>query len=292
MRTLKIRPSFNERFVRTLSLLGAVAACLHCGSEGATISTISQALTPTPYEVMPGVKTALDYADKCGLVNDYDLPALGTTAAPVRGTIIPANVGTLVSNGWRLIQSFNNDATELASAPSLKANLWYKKAGGRDWYYLYRFEDPDPRVQITLNGVLGFDATSICAFDRIRPTPDTPPPAIEYLFYAGQTEDPNEMDDCSACHVQGYNAPRAKSLAVGKDGNAPTANPVKWITPWKTYAAAFGPQWKLGKAPTAGGYSWVSGQGTAPLTTDSSCDGCHGPKWIRASRQQVLHVGL
>jgi hypothetical protein len=53
MRTLKIRPSFNERFARTLSLLGAIAACLHCGGEGATISTISQALTPTPYEVMP-----------------------------------------------------------------------------------------------------------------------------------------------------------------------------------------------------------------------------------------------
>ena len=79
----------------------------------------------------------------------------------------------------------------------------------------------------------------------------------------------HEMDDCSACHVHGYIAPRAKSFAVAKDGNAPTANPVKWILPWKTYAAAFGPQWKLGKAPT--NFKWVSGQGAAPLTTDASC---------------------
>ena len=280
MGTLKIRVRLNGRFAGTLALLTVIAACLHCGGEGATISTTSQALTPTPYDVMPDADTAHKYAEKCGLI-DHDLPALGTTAAPIRGTITPGDVGALVSNGWRLIQSFKDDATDLASAKDLKANLWYKKAGGRDWYYLYRFEDPDPRVQRTLNGVLGFDATSICALDRIGP-PNAPPPSIDYLYYAGQTEVSTEMDDCSACHVQGYIAPRAKSLAVAKDGNAPTANPVKWLLPWKAYAAAFGPQWKLGKAPTAGvgGYKWVSGQGTAPLTTDSSCDGCHGTKWI------------
>jgi hypothetical protein len=283
MRTLKLSPRLNERFARTLTLLAVIAACLHCGGEHATLSTTSQALGPTPFEVMPDADTASKYADKCGLVGDHDLPATGTAetpTTPIRGTINPADVGRLVSNGWRLIQSFNNSVTDLASSETYKANLWYKKYGGRDWYYLYRFEDPDPNVQITLNGVLGFDATSICAFDRLGR--DSPPPSIDYLNFAGQAEGPTKMDECSACHVHGYIAPRAKSLAVAKDGNAPTANPVKWLLPWKVYAAAFGPQWKLGKAPSA--YKWVSGQGTAPLTTASSCGtagSCHGPKWIK-----------
>jgi len=63
----------NETFARTFTLLVVIAACLSCGGEHATVSTTSQALGPTPYEVVPGVNTALDYADKCGLVNDYDL---------------------------------------------------------------------------------------------------------------------------------------------------------------------------------------------------------------------------
>jgi len=91
------------------------AACLRCGGEGATIATTSQALTAaTPYDVMPGVNTALDYADKCGLAGDYDLPALGTTGAPIRGTIAATDVGRLVSNGWKLIQSFNSNVTDVA----------------------------------------------------------------------------------------------------------------------------------------------------------------------------------
>jgi hypothetical protein len=280
MKTLKMRVRLNRKFANTLALLTVIATCLHCGREGPTISTTSQALTPTPYEVMPGVHTSLDYADKCGLVNDYDLPALGTAAAPIRGTTTDTNVGTLVSNGWRLIQSFDGTAKDVAVSQGYLANLWYKKAGGRDWYYLYRFKDPNPKVQLTLNGVLGFDATSICAFDRARGTEDSPPQTLEYLHYAGDSE--TEMDDCSVCHVHGYIAPRAKSLAVAKDGNSPTANPVMWLLPWKTYAAAFGPQWKLGKAPTA--YKWVSGQGTAPLRTPASCGtagSCHGTKWIQ-----------
>src|SRR5678815_256779 len=118
MRTLKIRVRLSGRFADTLALLTVIAACLHCGGEGATIATISQALAPTPYEVMPDADTAHKYAEKCGLV-DHDLPEPGTTAAPIRGTIIPANVGTLVSKGWRLIQSFNNDPTDLASASDL-----------------------------------------------------------------------------------------------------------------------------------------------------------------------------
>jgi predicted secreted protein len=280
MRTLKLSPRLNERFARTLTLLSVTAACLHCGGEHATISTTSQALGPTPYEVMPDADTASKYADKCGLA-DHDLPETGTPTTPttpIRGTINPADVGTLVSKGWRLIQSFASDPKELASSSDKKANLWYKKAGGRDWYYLYRFQDPDPNVQENFNGVLGFDATSICAFDRILKNPsDAPPPSIDYLHYAGENE--TRMDDCSQCHVHGYIAPREKSLAVAKDGPGPTKNPVKWLLPWKRYAAAFGPQWKLGKAPT--NFKWVSGQGAAPLTTPASCDGCHDSQWIK-----------
>ena len=118
MRTLKIRMRLNGRFAGTLALLAVSAGCLHCGGEHAAISTTSQALGPTPYEVMPDADTASKYADKCGLA-DHDLPATGTPTTPttpIRGTIRPADVGTLVSNGWRLIQSFNNDATDLASA--------------------------------------------------------------------------------------------------------------------------------------------------------------------------------
>ena len=278
MRTRKIRLRLNGRFAGALALLTVIAACLHCGGEDATISKTSQALTPTPYEVMPDADSLRKYAAKCGLVadTDRDLPALGTAATPIRGTITPADVGTLVSNGWRLIQSFENKPEDLAASESYKANLWYKRAGSRDWYYLYRFQNPDPQVQITLNGVLGFDATSICAFDRKGPR-NPPPPNMDYLYFAGETE--ASMDDCSSCHVEGYIAPRAKSFAVAKDGTSPTANPVKWIGPWKSYAAAFGPQWKLGKAPTA--YQWVSGQGTDLLTTDDACSGCHGTKWIK-----------
>ncbi|RPH66516.1 MAG: hypothetical protein EHM78_23430, partial [Myxococcaceae bacterium] len=285
MRTLKIRPRLEGSFARTLTLLGVIAACLHCGGEHATISTKSQALSPTPYEVMPDADTASKYADKCGLA-DHSLPATGTPTTPttpIRGTVNPADVGTLVSNGWTLIQSFKSDPKELAVSSDKKANLWYKKEGGRDWYYLYRFQDPAPNVQENLNGVLGFDATSICAFDRISTgTPDIPPPSIDYLYYAGERE--TQMDDCSACHVHGYIAPREKSFAVAKDGPGPTKNPVKWIIPWRKYAAAFGPQWKLGKAPT--NFKWVSGQGAAPLTTEASCGSsagasCHGPKWIK-----------
>ena len=231
MRTLEIRLRLNGILVCTLALLTVIAACSPSGGEDATVSTTSQALVPTPYDVMTDADSLQKYAAKCGLVadTDRDLPALGTAATPIRGTITLADVGTLVSNGWRLIQSFDSAETDLASAETLKANLWYKKAGGRDWYYLYRFQDPNPTVQTTLNGVLGFDATSICAFDRKGP-PNPPPPNMDYLYFAGETED--WMDDCSSCHVEGYIAPRPKSFAVAKDGTSPTANPVKWIGPW------------------------------------------------------------
>src|SRR5215469_9650287 len=196
MRTLEIRLRLNGLLVCTLALLTVIAACSPSGGEDATVSTTSQALGPTPYDVMTDADSLRNYAAKCGLVADADrdLPALGTAATPIRGTITSTDVGTLVSNGWRLIQSFQSKPEDLAASETLKANLWYKKAGSRDWYYLYRFQNADPTVlQTTLNGVLGFDATSICAFDR-KGSPDAPPQNMDYLYFAGETE--SSMDDC------------------------------------------------------------------------------------------------
>lgn len=266
-----------------LAALGAVTACLGRGGEDDAISTMDQALTSTPNVVMADADTAAKYAAKCGLGTDANatkLPELGTATTPIRGTTKAADVGVLTSNGWKLIQDFTNSSVCLASAEVLKANLWYKSAGGRDWYYLYRFEDPDPtKVQKTLNGILGFDATSICAFDRTGPAA-VPPASLTDLFFAGQAE-AGSMDDCSDCHVHGYNAPRDKTFQVAKGSSKKFPwMPAQWIKPWQAYAAAFGPQWKLGKAPVA--YKWVSGQGAAPVATSASCKGCHGDNWIKA----------
>ena len=174
-----------------VAALAVVAACL--GTEDdERFSTTSQAINPTPFVVMPNADTPAKYATACGLGTDAaatQLPDLGTATTPIRGTIRAADVGTLTSNGWKLIQDFADSRLCLASAFDLKANLWYKRAGGRDWYYLYRFADPDPtKAQTTLNGVLGFDDTSICAFDRLGPAA-LPPASINDLYYAGQTED-------------------------------------------------------------------------------------------------------
>jgi hypothetical protein len=267
-----------------IAVLAVVAACL--GTEDdERFSTTSQAINPTPFAVMPNADTPAKYATACGLGTDAaatQLPDLGTATTPIRGTTRAADVGTLASNGWKLIQDFANSPLCLASASGLKANLWYKRAGGRDWYYLYRFADPDPtKAQTTLNGVLGFDDTSICAFDRLGPAA-LPPASINDLYYAGQTEDTAKMDDCSDCHVHGYNAPRDKTFEVAKGPSKKFPwMPARWITPWKAYAAAFGPEWKLGKAPTAMGYKWVSGQGAALVATSASCKSCHGNNWIK-----------
>ena len=290
MRTLKIRVRINGRLAGTLALLTVIAACLHCGGEGPTISITSQALTPTPYDVMPDADNVSKYADKCGLVGDHDLPALGTTAAPIRGTIRPADVGALVSNGWRLIQYFNDDATDLASTDTFKANLWYKKAGGRDWYYLYRFEDPDPRVQTTLNGVLGFDATSICAFDRLGR--NSPPSSIDYLYYAGETEDGTRMDDCSACHVHGYIAPRAKSFVVAKDGSSPTANPVKWIVALESLCHGLRPAVEARQSPDCRRVQMGFRPRNSPIDDGFLVRRLPRRQVDKASQQQLLHVGV
>ena len=78
MRTLKIRPSFNRRFARTLTLLGAMLPACTVGVNALTISTTSQALHPYPLRGDARCGHRSKYADKCGLANDHDLPALGT----------------------------------------------------------------------------------------------------------------------------------------------------------------------------------------------------------------------
>ena len=285
----------QRRRARALALTASIAilaggvAIFACTDEDELVATATQPLAPTPYAVFADAASVAKYADKCGLGTGaaaLKLPALGTKDAPIRSTTKAADIKK-EDNGWKLIQMFEASPTCLKSLPDLRANLWYKSAGGRDWYYLYRFTDPDPtKSQYTANGILGFDETSICSFDRT--TTDFPPASLADLFFAGQTNDwDNKMDDCSDCHIHGYNAPREKTYIVAKGKTAKYDwLPAKWITPWKKYAAAFGPEWKLGQEPPAATpmlpkLPWVSGQGTELKTVPKPCSGCHGGKWVK-----------
>lgn len=105
------------------------------------------------------------------------------------GTQAAADVGVKTSNEWTLIQHFANDSKCLVSSADLYANLWHRTKGGREWYYLYRFEDPDPdKVQRNANGLLGFDATTICSYDRVFAEDSKGKPTVDLteLYYAGQ----------------------------------------------------------------------------------------------------------
>jgi hypothetical protein len=252
-----------------------------CRGEGDYESERVQLATPTGNEDVKA-KSAAEYATACGLgaTPDLRLPDLGTKATPIRGTNDVTEVGKTTSNDWTLIQHFDKDTKCLASAANAFANLWHKNQGGRDWYYLYRYTDPDPtQKQVTLNGVLGFDDTSICAFDHVYQAAALPPGDLSNLFYAGELEADPRMDDCSDCHVSGYNAPRPKTLGVAK-GNKGNKFPwlkVEWLPKWNKYAAAYGPVWKVGKAVKAG--TWISGAGTALVDPPKECATCH-KKWI------------
>jgi hypothetical protein len=241
----------------------------------------AQAATPKTYDVMADAATPTKYAGKCGLTtaDDLKLPDLAK-----RGTRAAADIGK-DSNGWVLVRHFNKDVKCLASGSHLFANLWHKTAGGREWYYLYRYEDSDgTKIQENANGLLGFDDTSICAMDKLHSATNkgAPPAGIADLYYAGQFEDPEKMDDCSDCHVMGYNAPRPKTYAVAKgDDRAKPWLKVQWIKTWKKYADAYGPIWKLGKAPT--NYKWTSGAGAALVTPPAECrKNCHENSWVPA----------
>jgi hypothetical protein len=264
-----------------LLLLFAAPGCR--GSGDLDENFVRQAATPTGNEVMPNADTATKYAVACGLGStpDLTLPALGTAATPIRGTNDATQVGKLVSNGWTLVEHFNAAPLCLASLASLKGNLWHKNKGGRDWYYLYRYGDADPtKVTRNLNGILGYDDTSICAFDKIATA--LPPGDITDLYFAGQFDnDRKKMDDCSDCHVTGYNAPRLKMLGVAKGNNKANDFPwltAKWLPRWKKYAAAYGPVWKLGKATVVD--KWTSGAGAALVAPPNECQTCHGASWI------------
>ncbi|HEX8113773.1 MAG TPA: hypothetical protein VF516_38840 [Kofleriaceae bacterium] len=257
-----------------------MAGC-HPGDDTAAIV---QAVGPPAPEVMTDADTVLKYATACGLGDtpDMDLPDLGDKTTPIRGTTDATQVGKLTKKGWTLVQHFDADTAHLASGAHLKANLWHKQKGGRDWYYLYRYDDPDPTVkQENANGILGFDATSICAFDKLAPaaTPALPPASISDLYFAGQFDNnPAKMDDCSDCHLAGYNAPRPKTLAVAKgdNGKMPWLK-IKWLPQWMKFTNAYGPVWKLGKATKTD--KWTSGDGMALVTPPADCSDCH-KKWI------------
>ena len=274
----------------TAAVVSVAALALAAGCRGeppeldARSAEVTTLAAPRPPVVMPNADTPAKYAAACGLTGS--LPALGTAAAPVRGINDVTKVGVLASNGWTLIEHFDKDSVCLASAATLFANLWHKNEGGRDWYYLYRYADPDPtKVQGNLNGILGFDADSICAFDRIDAA--TPPADIAYLYYAGQFDNVRaKMDDCSDCHVMGYNAPRSKTFFVAKgntDGKKPYLT-ARWIGAWKRYAADFGPVWMLGKATAVD--AWTSSAGAALVAPPAECDTCHGTKWAPTRNRQ------
>ncbi len=258
-----------------------VAACSDALDEP---SALTQALEPKTNEVMMNANNPLDYATACGLGGppDIRLPELGTAAAPIRGIVDKTQVGALTSGGWTLIQHFDADVKCLATSTNLMANLWHKNSGGRDWYYLYRYQDPDPtKMQSTLNGVLGFNATSICALDA-KLTAALPPGDMTNLFYAGQFNDTTKMDDCSDCHVAGYIAPRPKTLAVAEGNNKKNKFPwlkVQWLPKWTAFTTAFGPVWELGQPTTL---PWTSGAGPALVAPPNECQTCHGASWIPA----------
>ncbi len=254
---------------------GSLAVIATCSDDRGDTSALIQALAPKTNEVLANADSPAKYATACGLGDDPDvtLPALGTADAPIRGTTDTDQEGKLTSYGWTLLKHFDASPADLAVSTDKMANLWRKTKGGRDWYYLYRYTDPDPtKAQNTLNGILGFNATSICAFDNGSAA--TPPVDMTALYYAGQLDNkPDQMDDCSNCHVAGYIAPRKKSYGVAKRN--------KWLPQWTTYSAAFGPVWELGQATSTD--LWTSGAGAALVTPPKECqEECHESNWVPA----------
>lgn len=203
-----------------------------------------------------------------------------------------------MSNGWELIEKFENNTACLASAAGLKASLWYRSNGGFEMFYLFRFPAGAPAGAGTLNGVLAFkkDGSQVkgCAWDSLRPL--TAPADFRGLFYAGQVPG-TQMDDCSACHIHAYNAPRPKMLDVA---NNPRFD---WLTnAWKPAAARFGDpeqgvEWIVGPKDGAApgpAYAiegvWLGGTGAnagAGGSVGANCRTCHKQFWVKPRASAV-----
>ena len=181
------------------------------------------------------------------------------------------------SGSWRLIETFESNhlqnptalSEDLASSPGLPANLWYYDYKGTTCYFLYRYND-----QQTFNGILCFTGNKICSFDLLKQNPkDSPSISWNDLAIPGDdgfTQNTSTgTNQCSACHIHGFAAPRKKSYDVAERKN--------WIDKWKTFAVNGGPTWHV----PPGKDMPPSGIGKCDIPRTGNCRDCHGATWVK-----------
>ena len=206
------------------------------------------------------------YRKKCGLPDGIELPDINSRSS--------AGINA-ESNKWKVVQEFDEGSLCLAVAQDKKAKLWKWSDATNVCYYLFRYGALEGGNN-TANGILCYkvDSCEGCAFDFIGESPkswdDLAIPGDVRMDNKGELV-PGSMDNCYACHMHKYVAPRPKTYELAEDEG--------WPKQWRQCAKDGGVKWVLPDKPYSSVAAWEK-RSEEKVKTPAACVGCHGKNWV------------